>query len=423
MKRFIVLIALMFCFFIHIQLEPTSKKAHLRKYQTITKQIDAIIDNNPHLHVGCEIYSLTNDQCVYCHNEQRLFTPASNTKLFSALLALETLGPDYRFETVLATDGVQDGTTLTGNVYLKSSGDPSLKGRDLEDLIKMLHKKGITTIVGNVCIDHDDFDQDGFTLGSFLDNLGASWNSPINSFMVDRKPLGLNPTNTVTFMNNDRMKNIYFDGISFLKTMGQNYGIELKGNIIFGKMPKNCAKIGSHFSQNNAQLLSYMLKESDNVYADCIFKRIGANQYGCPGTWAKGTQALTVFLAKIESIEGDFMFKDGSGISRYNLVSPHQIIALLDWIYTKPYFSSYKESLAIVGVDGTLKDRLVELTSQVKAKTGTLTGVSSLSGYIETEDDLFAFAILVNGYVSQSIYNPPCKTDIENEICKIIAAA
>jgi D-alanyl-D-alanine carboxypeptidase/D-alanyl-D-alanine-endopeptidase (penicillin-binding protein 4) len=420
MKR---IIGLVLCLFVHLQLEPSSKKALQRKYHTIATQVDAIIDNHPHMHIGCEIYSLKHDQRVYCHNEKKLFTPASNTKIFTALLALETLGADYRFETVLATDGSRDGSSIKGNIYIKSSGDPSLTSKDVGNLIKILQEKGITAITGNLCIDHDEFDQEGFALGSFLDNIGASWNSPINSFMIDRKPFGLNPVNTVTFANNAPLKDMYFDGASFLQTLLRKYGIELQGKVVFGTCPKNYSRMNSHFSEKNSVLLSRMLQVSDNIYADCLFKKIGANRYGCPGTWAKGIDAQISFLEITQCIEGDLVIKDGSGISRYNLISPHHIVSLLQWAYDQPYFDSFRNSLAMCGCEGSLKDRLLDLKLQLKAKTGTLLGISALSGYLETEDDLFAFSILVNGFVSKSLYNPPCKTDVENAICKILAAA
>ncbi len=415
---------LLLCFLIPNYVQSVPKKNYARTYQTIAKQIKKIIDTNPHLHIGCEIYSLKNRHIVYAHHERHLFAPASNITLFLAILALGVLGQDYRFETLLVTDGTVDKNVIDGNLYIKGSGDPSLKSADIERLFKSLSHDGITTITGDLCIDQEDFDHECFAPGSLLDNIGAPWNSPVSSLMIDRKPCGLCMMPTIPFMENDSLHDMFFDGGNFFESVLQKYGIELRGKVSCLRSPEKYSTINTHYSESISLLVSHMLKESDNLYADCLFKKIGTHCYGFPGTWAKGVDAMMDFLPSLrDKTMGDLIINDGSGRSRYNLISPHHIISLLTWAYEQPYFFLFHDSLACAGIDGTLKNRMENLALHVKAKTGSLAGISSLSGYVETEQDMFAFSILINGYVSESIYNPPCKTEIEDAICQILATA
>ncbi len=86
------------------------------------EDITALLERYSHLHIGCEIYSFKQQKTIFSQNAHQLFTPASNTKLFTCLLALKTLGPDYQFETKLLTDGA-----LTGNLYLRDASEKTLE--------------------------------------------------------------------------------------------------------------------------------------------------------------------------------------------------------------------------------------------------------------------------------------------------------
>jgi D-alanyl-D-alanine carboxypeptidase/D-alanyl-D-alanine-endopeptidase (penicillin-binding protein 4) len=81
------------------------------------------------------------------------------------------------------------------------------------------------------------------------------------------------------------------------------------------------------------------------------------------------------------------------------------------------------DSLPISGVDGALKNRMIDIAGKVKAKTGLLAGVSSLSGYLESNDDLLAFSILTNGFIAKSLYAPECRTMVEDVICRLLVAS
>lgn len=423
------------------------------------KKIYAIVQKADH-YIGVEIYSTKTNKRIYAHNANKLFIPASNMKLFVCLTALEKLGAGYQFETVLATNGEIKDSSLCGNVYIIGSGDPSLTSVDIEDLVKGLLDKHITTITGDFCIDAEEFDREAFASGTTIDYFGQSWSNPVGGLIVDHRAAIIHPKNNVEFVDSAKLQNIYFDIALFIEQLLKKYGITLSGKIILKKTPTGVrsadnictsshsttlrAKKGSlnqrvlgeisstdspvdrtiiqsHQSQKLCNLLATMMKKSDNLYADCLLKKLGACATGAPGSFASGIAAVQGFLQKSVGIESKKMrMVDGSGLSIYNLVSPHQIVALLRLAYKKHDFNCFLQTLPASGIDGTLAKRMIDIKEKVRAKTGTMGGVSALSGYIETDDDMLVFSILNNCYISEAVYQPPCKSGVEDAICKLL---
>jgi D-alanyl-D-alanine carboxypeptidase/D-alanyl-D-alanine-endopeptidase (penicillin-binding protein 4) len=143
-------------------------------------------------------------------------------------------------------------------------------------------------------------------------------------------------------------------------------------------------------------------KESDNYTAEYILRALAAERGGAANS-AAGLDAVEKFLGK-QSIGSDqIRIKDGCGLARQNLVSTEGIARLLATMYHHPYFAVFEQSLAVSGHDGTLADRLSspEFRGRVHAKTGTMTGVSSLAGYAyPASGDTLGFAIICNNFVS-----------------------
>ena len=149
------------------------------------------------------------------------------------------------------------------------------------------------------------------------------------------------------------------------------------------------------------------MKRSENLTAELLVKHIGAVVYDTVGTWNNGLLAIKSFLHDTVGIDKNtFHLSDGSGVSRYNYSSPEHFIKLLTWAYNdKVIRDQFLSTFPIGGWDGTLDDRMKNEDSTVKiiAKTGTLSGVSCLSGYIfTTRGDPLAFSILMNGYVDEA---------------------
>jgi serine-type D-Ala-D-Ala carboxypeptidase/endopeptidase (penicillin-binding protein 4) len=370
---------------------------------------------------GVEIYSVRDGHVVYSKHAHTLFTPASNVKLLTALAALALLGTEYQFQTVLALDGFIDDTTVRGDLYLQGSGDPSVTAHDIENLIVHLHEKGITALKGAFCIDTFAFDTQAFAPGVAIDDIGTAWCNPVGALMVDHKAAMINPMNSVAFLDDMKLAYIYFDIGFFIKQLFEKYGIAWSGTLRVQQTPAEVQVLAVHTSQTISHIVQHMMKYSDNVYADCIFKKIGAIVQHTVGSWESGQEAVTQFIEQTIGVQQhEYKIVDGSGLSRYNLLAPHHLVQLLTWAYAQPYFEEFLATLPVAGVDGTLANRMSEVASPVIAKTGTLGGVSSLSGYVQKEDDVFIFSIMNNGYVA-SPQCSSCKTDVEDAICKLLA--
>jgi D-alanyl-D-alanine carboxypeptidase/D-alanyl-D-alanine-endopeptidase (penicillin-binding protein 4) len=141
-------------------------------------------------------------------------------------------------------------------------------------------------------------------------------------------------------------------------------------------------------------------KDSMNLYAESLCKRLGHAATNESGSWANGTAAIGEFLRRVGVKEGQFNIDDGSGLSKQNFISPDTLVKVLAHVHSSPQSKMFLDSLAIAGQDGTLSDRFrgTDLGGRVFAKSGYVSGASSLSGYLQSSNGRwYAFSILMNG--------------------------
>lgn len=441
--------------------------------------VEKIIRNkDPDVHIGIEVVSLTTGENLYQKSPNHLFVPASSQKLVTAAAALHLLGVDYRFETKLYTDGKIEKNTLKGNLYLQGSGDPELAIQDLEELVFQMKLLNIQKIDGNLYIDNTLFDGIAQGPGWMWDEGAYHWSAPMDALTLNhncvdvwvkpaekagqRPQVYLSPKTDYVVIDNHAQTTAEGDDLSVerrwmskenvIDVKGQistghetqHYAISvenphlyaahvfrdillkahfsLKGKIAVKEVPEKATLLASHSSRPLSLIIEEMMKSSDNLTSDCLFKKVGEMRFGAPGTWQKGSQAVREFLSKQVKLNVEKMvLMDGCGQSRYNLISPHQFVELLSWMHDQ--FSACNEfisSLPISGTDGTLINRMQdpETKGKVRAKTGSMTGISSLSGYLTTKDgDTLAFSILQNGFIGKS---EEYKRQIEDEICSFL---
>jgi len=164
--------------------------------------------------------------------------------------------------------------------------------------------------------------------------------------------------------------------------------------------------ISEYFSPNLKEIVSVLNKTSNNLIGESLFKTIGKEQTG-RGSFAAGTEILNKYCIRIGIAPENLRIADGSGLSRHNLISPRYQTQLLSSVYRNPYFKTFYNSLAQPSKDGTMKNRLSNTLAQnkLRAKTGSLNAVSTLCGYIQSNDDeLFAFSIMImNHTVASSV--------------------
>jgi D-alanyl-D-alanine carboxypeptidase/D-alanyl-D-alanine-endopeptidase (penicillin-binding protein 4) len=440
----------------------------------IQEQIDNIVNAvDLNMHIGIEIVSLTTGKIIYSNNASHLFLPASCIKLMTAAAALDLLGPDYRFRTVVYTDGQIEKGVVTGNLWIRGSGDPELSIYSLEELIVQLKRKGIQKINGNLYSDLSGSDGICQGPGWAWDDGAVDWNCPLDALMVNRgcvdiwvkpnricgvppdilidpgtdyievKNLALTAKEDETlsverrWMTKENVIDIkgnvslaqeakkftipvespHLYALHLFSSLLRKEGITLMGEIGEGKGEPSFTEVAAYTSRPLFEILVDMVKASDNLIADTLFKQIGQQVVGGLASWKNGQEAIKSFLMKKVGLNATgLMIVDGSGLSRYNLLSPHQLVTLLTWIDQQaisPYFTA---SLPISGVDGTLKKRMTQpfIRGKVCAKTGTLMGVSTLSGYAMTQNgERLVFSIMINGFTKQpSEY----KREVEDQI-------
>ncbi len=426
--------------------------------QSLVAEISSIlqaIDGNAS--VGVNVRSMKYGDTLYTKNDHRLFTPASIIKILTAEAALLYLGSEYKFPTTLLTDAqnMQNGI-INGNVYLVQSGDPSLTYYDLTDLMVTLKSQQIRGINGSVFIDNTAYDENIFGPGWVSSDKQSCYGAPISASIVNRNCLSFK---VAPAKNSGQLANIiqsprYYYGdiqnaivtkkpgtkscyiqmnnapgeaisvggcmpkgrepwgvstvvsdiMQYNKSMVHNlfsrYGIHVQGSIDAGEANRNLSTIAVHHSKPLHTLVNEMLKKSDNIIAGSLLKKMGEFYSKTPGSWENGGEAVKHILAKKAAVDAsDLTIIDGSGLSRDNKVKPSQMMQVLDFAYHN-YGTNYEfiSALPIAGRDGTLKNRLHNVATKVRAKTGTMSGVVALAGYAISKDkEALAFVIIING--------------------------
>ena len=339
--------------------------------------------------ISIKVVAVETGEVIYTKNANKLHHPASTTKLFTAATALAKLGSDYQFATTLYIDSALD-VQVVGNVYLKGRANPVLQTTDIEKLCDALRQTGVKTIQGDIVVDETYFD-------SVREGPGWMW---------DDKSLRISALSIRSIEPDTKTNSRAIACGHLLKTTLMQKGINVTGQIVTGTVPSDANRVATHLSPPLANIIKLMNKPSDNWIAEMLFKTIGAEVKDEPGTWKKGREAVTEFLGEIMGELPAHRFVDGSGLSRYNLLNVELLTNLLVYMYHNfEWMPEFMTSLPIAGVDGTLKNRMQGMSAEktLRAKTGTLSGVSALAGYTKTADgEILAFGILVSHYVGSS---------------------
>jgi D-alanyl-D-alanine carboxypeptidase/D-alanyl-D-alanine-endopeptidase (penicillin-binding protein 4) len=379
-------------------------------------------------------------------------------KLLTSATALATLGPDYSFATDVYTHGTIQGNKLIGDLYLKGYGDPTFVQERVRELAYQFRLKGIRIVTGDLVADASFFDGRKFgkgwrTRGSVKAYLAPHSALSVNFSLVTVQAtpgarsgarahvqlippsdtIGLkNTLKTVTKRRRPfvRVHRKNKDGKDWFLVSGKipkrartwrhnvtvsdparfaagtfaaflrKEGVHVKGKIRRGVTPKDAKLAVRQNSEVLGEIIRGLNKYSNNLTAEQILKTIGAEIHRLPGTAEKGLLAVQKFLERLGISSSSFDLADGSGLSRQNRITPRALVALLEGVHDDfRIWPEYIASLAVVGVDGTIRKRLRRSAAvrRVRAKTGLLAGVQSLSGYAASKNgELMAFSILSN---------------------------
>jgi D-alanyl-D-alanine carboxypeptidase/D-alanyl-D-alanine-endopeptidase (penicillin-binding protein 4) len=378
---------------------------------------------------------------LYSRSAHTLLVPASNRKLFAASSAVNCFALDQRFATELWLDGA--------NVVIRGGGDPSLGGRwsfdrdaDFAPFVDALRARGIAAI-DDIIADVSLFDRTteppswkiGYMSGGDISPVDAlAYNENVVGVhiqscanpVVDTDPLFVPAIASVMCgagepdVRSDASNALIVQGAApdqyqgltsvsdpalyaaqALRDALRHAGIIVRGvsrvNTIARTWQEKIAEIDSPFF---VQLLMTMLKNSQNLYAEMLFK----NTSDEPRTYERAEDLERSFLVSEVGVNpNEFRFVDGSGLSPDDLVTPAAIIQLLRWMNAPQRRGFFWSVLATPGEDGTLHQRLLSLAQRLRGKTGTLRGVNALSGIISGANGRFRyFSIIVNHHLAES---------------------
>ena len=399
-------------------------------------------------HWGVLVQNLDSPTTLYNRNASKYFTPASVTKLMTTAAALQALSPNYRIRTSVIENG-------NGVVQVVGRGDPSLKSEQLEVLAKQLRQKGVRRI--NKLIANDGYFKGEAVEPSWMwEDIQFYYGAPVNSLMLNENAAVIrlypqrvgrrlllkwdNPLDasgwkvvnqTVTSRKGTKkyieVKRDLKGQILYLKGQVpegsrpdvtaiavfnpiQNFlthfrqSLKKQGISVAGAYRGTSKTSGRELAAVQSAPLSELIAEtninSNNLYAEALLKALATktserNQ----STTGEGLKVMKSTLSRIGVDPNAYRLVDGSGLSRKDLISPQALVQTLQGMAKSPYASVFRASLPVAGKNGTLKYRFKDIAPQglVQAKTGTMTGVITLAGYVNAPNyGPVVFSIMVN---------------------------
>jgi serine-type D-Ala-D-Ala carboxypeptidase/endopeptidase (penicillin-binding protein 4) len=189
-----------------------------------------------------------------------------------------------------------------------------------------------------------------------------------------------------------------------LKRLLELRGVKVSGQVRRGVVPADARLLTVAESEALGEIVRRLEKTSNNFIAEQLLKTLGAEKKGAPGSWPKGIQAVEDFLAEVGIPRGSYVMRNGSGLNDTNRFSARQTVTLLRDVWRRfPVVADFVAALPVAGKDGTTRWRMEATEGRVRAKTGTLEGVTALSGFVETAArDRLVFSILVNDYAGRA---------------------
>lgn len=414
--------------------------------EQLPEQINQIIaKTEPTARWGIMIQPQFSQGILYQRNAEQFFIPASNMKLFPTAIAAHELSPDFQIVTPIFYQG--EAPDLK-QLRIVGQGDPSFTTSDLETLATVLQEKGVRSIE-TVVLETGYFPSPAINSSWEWEDVYAAYGTAVNSLMLDEnavtltvRPQAIGEPVTVAWNNPIAASQWNLVNEAMTAPPNTDYQVQLQGKLgtsqlyLTGSLPQDIKTdvwqlaipnpdhyfrdvllasfaqkqiqvnhvhlIDSNISESRGNILMNVTspdlvtlsqeinRNSNNLYAEALFKYLEV---------AIGRERIEEQLTQLGVSSASYRFGDGSGLSRRNLVTPSAIAQLLQGMLHSPHAEIFRRSLAVAGVNGTLKNRLrsTPLQGNLQGKTGTLTGISALSGYVNPPHyEPLVFSILLN---------------------------
>ncbi len=401
---------------------------------------------------------------LYSQNADQEFMPASNFKLLVGSAALQLLGTGFTFTTAVTADGPPQNGTINGNLYLRGGGDALLNAKDLDDAAAALAAQGVTTVTGNVVADASHFDNQRFGFGWSWDDLpyyyapvvtaleledgvvhiymspGATPGAPANLRIVPQSDAFTIENDLITGPAKskdtsdiirpwDAPRTIQITGSYPLdaKESGdirpsvpdpqtyaadvfgralRSHGVAVRGTIVGqgGKAVAGTTMLWSHRSEPLPQLLADFWYPSDNLMGELFLKELGVRLKGEPGTDDNGRTMENQYLRSIGVDPAGVTISDGSGLSQYDRITPRDLLQILQTDWNGPNRDTVLDALPVAGVRGSLRNSYKGTAAEknVFAKTGSISHVRTISGYVKTKTHgPVTFSLLINQWMGE----------------------
>jgi D-alanyl-D-alanine carboxypeptidase/D-alanyl-D-alanine-endopeptidase (penicillin-binding protein 4) len=389
------------------------------------------------------VEDLHTGEVVLAWNEAEPRNPASVEKMLTTLVALDTLGPTYTWQTEVHLLGDVEQGTLNGDILLRGFGDPYLVTERFWQLLRQVRQTGIDTISGDLLIDDSYFDVGEYDPAAFDHEPLRAYNVEPNALLTNFKVVryyfepGETPANvsvrleppienlqvinklkvrsgscrgyqrgititpsqdksTMTLSGNfpDGCNSYAMDrtvldhnGFTYglFKSLWQDSGGEISGDWKNVTYSDDLDPFLTFASLPLADVITKINKHSNNVMAKQLLLTLGAEKLGPPGTEAKGRQVVNEWLTGHGMDQSELKLDNGAGLSRDSRMTARQLGGLLRYAYDSPYMPEYMSSLSLSGLDGTLSRRFRggALTGKAHIKTGSLDDVSAFAGYFQ----------------------------------------
>ncbi len=396
--------------------QPQKQKLEPTWQESKREQLEALLQDSLLIksQLGLCVFDITADQYIIQMNADQRMRPASCEKVVTSISALHYLGGEYLLRTRLCITGeVKENGDLSGDVYIIGGMDPMLTKSDVLELAKSLQKMGVKRIAGKMYVDLSMKDSNPLGWGwCWDDDYG-----PLTALSVDNKDvfteewISALKSCKITVPNSARTQaeRIKVNGVLTLPA---------NGGLARAVCPSNAVLV-AEVTHTIDQLLTKMMKDSDNIYAESLFYQLAFHTGEKNAGRKQAVSLINTLINTLGLNASDYQIADGSGLSLYDYVSPTLLVTMLRYAYgQKDIIDHLWGTLPIAGVDGTLKNRMKETAAyeHIFAKTGTVDGISSLSGYAKASNGhTLCFSIINQGVAKGSLGRA-----FQDKVCEVL---